>query len=593
MLDRWAAVILVPLAIWVLVSGLDDLLIDLAWLYRTLFRLSPPPPTEAQLTDGLQRRIAIFVPLWKEHRVIRRMVEHNIAAQKYTNYDFFIGAYPNDAPTLAALADLEEQFSNVHVAKCPHNGPTSKADCLNWIYQRMLLFEEQAKTRFEIIITHDAEDLIHPEALRWNNYYAAEYDMVQIPVLALPTSPWEFTHGVYCDEFAQFQFRDMPVRNMLGGFVPSNGVGTGFSRDIIERLAAAHSNRIFEPACLTEDYENGFRVHQLGGSQFFIPITKQNGAPVATREYFPRKFRAAVRQRTRWTTGITLQSWEQHGWRDTLRQGYWFWRDRKSLLNNLLTPLIHLLTLYGAGTLGFSYITHTQWGFAKELQHFLPPAAGTLLATLEAIHITLRSASAGRIYGWRFALLSPVRMVWGSWINFLAASHAIRQYATARLRKRPLVWLKTEHAYPNRSALVQSRHSLDQILVQSEYLSATQVEQALASKPAHRSLASHLLALGIITEQDLYEAISLEQDLPLGMPDSVSEEVTRSFPAEIARKWRVLPFKVAAGHLHLAGPEPPSDEMHAELRMFSSLEMRFRLVTPTDYEELAAQYLPK
>ena len=46
----------------------------------------------------------------------------------------------------------------------------------------------------------------------------------------------------------------------MGGFIPSNGVGAGYSRRALEMLAAAHSNRIFEPGCLTEDYENGFRV---------------------------------------------------------------------------------------------------------------------------------------------------------------------------------------------------------------------------------------------------------------------------------------------------------------------------------------------
>ena len=53
--------------------------------------------------------------------------------------------------------------------------------------------------------------------------------MVQVPVLALRT-PWhELTHGLYCDDFAEFQSKDIPVRQMLGGFLPSNGVGTGFT----------------------------------------------------------------------------------------------------------------------------------------------------------------------------------------------------------------------------------------------------------------------------------------------------------------------------------------------------------------------------
>jgi hypothetical protein len=53
----------------------------------------------------------------------------------------------------------------------------------------------------------------------------------------------------------------------------------------------------------------------------------------------------------------------------------------------------------------------------------------------------------------------------------------------------------------------------------------------------------------------------------------------------------VLPFRIAAGELYVAGSELPDDEMQKEIRQFSSLEIRFQLVTPRDYEELARQYL--
>ncbi len=69
--------------------------------------------------------------------------------------------------------------------------------------------------------------------------------------------------------------------------------------------------------------------------------------------------------------------------------------------------------------------------------------------------------------------------------------------------------------------------------------------------------------------------------------------VTRSFPAAVSRRWQVLPFKVVAGSLHVAGPEPPTDEMQEELRTFSSMEIRFQLVTPTEFEELTREYLPE
>jgi len=574
-IDRWASAILAPLVFWILLNGIDDFLIELAWLFRPRSRplslgLKPPLP---------EKRMAIFVALWKEHRVIERMVAQNVGSLKYANYDIFLGAYPNDAATLAAIAEAQKRFPNVHLAKTPHDGPTSKADNLNWIYQRMLLFEEETGARFDMVLTHDAEDVIHPEALTCINEHAA-YDMVQLPVLALPTPWWEMTHGVYCDEFAQFEVLDMPIRQALGGFIPSNGVGTAFSRRILHRLADAYGNRVFEPACLTEDYENGFRVNWLGGAQIFVNLGPAGCPLLATREYFPRSFKTAVRQRTRWITGITLQSWELHGVWETAGSLYWFWRDRKNLIGNLVSPLANLATVYGLlrGHLGL-----TPW-----LNHTLAASLALL-----GFHTAVRMSCSARVYGWKFAASVPLRMIWGNWINGLATVFAVHGYALAKIRGRPLRWLKTEHAYPNRSALVEHRLPLEEILVNSGYLAADLLASAIASKPPDRSLVNHLLKSGLISETDLYEAISLEQNLPMGKPDEVSPPVTRSFPAAVSRRWKVLPFKVVAGSLHIAGSEPPTDEMNEELRTFSSMEIRFQLVTPTDYEQLAEEYLPQ
>lgn len=106
--DVWVAQCLIPLALWVLFNGLDDLVLDItcacSWVAAKFSRRAQfRRPSEAELDAAPQKRIAVFVPLWKEHRVIQKMVEHNIAANHYRNWDIFIGAYPNDSLTLAAI----------------------------------------------------------------------------------------------------------------------------------------------------------------------------------------------------------------------------------------------------------------------------------------------------------------------------------------------------------------------------------------------------------------------------------------------------------------------------------------------------------
>src|SRR5215469_18099916 len=114
-------------AIWVLLSGLDDLFLDLACLYRwfvttCLGRFRVQIPTGEELNLIPRKRIAIFVPLWREYQVIRHMIEHNLAVRRYDQADFFLGVYPNDEPTFAAARELASRFRNVHVSVCPHNG---------------------------------------------------------------------------------------------------------------------------------------------------------------------------------------------------------------------------------------------------------------------------------------------------------------------------------------------------------------------------------------------------------------------------------------------------------------------------------------
>ncbi len=537
-----------------------------------------------------EKLIAIFVPLWHEHAVIGGMVEHNVAAINYDHYHFFIGAYPNDDPTLDAVRDLETRFPHVHLAVCPHDGPTSKADCLNWIYQRMLLFEEHHAARFEIVVTHDAEDLIHPEAFTRINAYAGDFEMVQIPVLPLRTPFTKIVHAVYCDEFAEWQIKDMPARKLMGSFVPSNGVGTGFTRGALEKLATAEHNLIFEPQCLTEDYENGLRLHKLGCSQVFVPLQGSGAGFVATREFFPQNMRSAIRQRTRWITGIGLQSWERHGWRGSWPQVYWFWRDRKGLLGNPISLLSNFLFFYGLLTWVLARIAGTPWGLAS---HTLHP--GLLVSTLliQILQSSVRIGCCTRIYGFAFALGVPLRTVCGNWINSAATLRALSAYLAARIRHQPLVWLKTEHAYPTRTALLEHKRRLGEILAGSGFLDPSDLDLALANQPAGTRLGAYLVQIGKITDDELYQALSLQQSLPAGRvePWVVAANVARSLPRHVIRDCRVLPFRIFAGSIFLASPEIPTDEMSRTLRGFTRLSLRFHLVTPRNFDELTCALL--
>ena len=162
-----------------------------------------------------------------------------------------------------------------------------------------------------------------------------------------------------------------------------------------------------------------------------------------------------MRQRTRWVMGIALQTWERHGWKGKPGEVYWLWRDRKGLHREPAQP---------AGQRDFFY------GLATGMWHRMTPLSVELCWATFSIHcvrVAVRMACVARVYGVLFALGVPVRAVYANALNAAATFNAVARYAIARLRHRPLKWLKTDHAYPNRAALLAHKRKLGEILVGS------------------------------------------------------------------------------------------------------------------------------
>lgn len=571
-----AAIVLLLTAVYILLSGLDDLAFDLLWLFRRQRRHAPPPPAR-------ERRIAVLVPLWQEAEVIERMLEHNLAAIRYTNYEFFVGFYPNDEATAAAVRRVAARHARVHPAEVPHDGPTSKADCLNWVYQRLLEWEMRSGLRAEIVVIHDAEDLIHPDSFARFNRWIGEAGMLQEPVLALPTPLGALTHGVYCDDFAESQMKDLGTRVWLGGFLPGCGVGTAFRREELDRLAETESNRIFDPLCLTEDYDNGLRLFRLGCRQMMLPLEGRGMEATATREYFPRSWRAAVRQRTRWITGNSLQAWQWHGWgRGMPRravQAWMFWRDRKGLWGSWIGLLCNLLFLGAAADWAICRAAGLGWR-AGAVMRSVPGLELLLAANLAlcAERIAVKMFCTARLYGWRFAAGAPLRMLWGNWINAAASAGAVFRFFRSRWTGQPLRWLKTEHYYPSL--------------------------ETLRAGPAFMAAAASWGGEGggaiPVPEQEWrwpgWRRESRFSAHPPGAAPDAGDELPiwpaprpramRALPAAVSDRLGILALGVRSGYLELAAPRSLAEAEVRELRRFTALPLRIRRLGPDQMERL-------
>jgi adsorption protein B len=437
-------------ALGLAIGGIDDLALDLLFLLRKVWRRFAvysrfQPATTLTLTPAeVPGILAIFVPAWQEADVIGAMLRSTLRKWMQDNYRIFVGVYPNDSATIRAVADVAATDSRVILAMTDRPGPTTKAHCLNTLWAAMLREEAARGIRFKAMVLHDAEDVVHPDALNILDRMTDRFDLVQLPVLPLTAQHSRWIAGHYCDEFAESHAKSMAVREALGAAVPSAGVGCAFSRSALMTLAARHEGKPFDPESLTEDYEIGLRIVEMGGRSIFVRIFDGAGQLVCTREHFPDNLRDAVRQKARWTLGIALSGWDRMGWHGGFAERWMRLRDRRAALAALVLLAAYLSLLLIAVT------WLLEWWSGQTLPT-IPPFLQILLwcnAFLMVWRMGMRATFVGLAYGWGQALLSIPRTVIANAVAILAARRAMGLYIKL-LRGRPLVWDKTQHRFPN------------------------------------------------------------------------------------------------------------------------------------------------
>ena len=189
---------------------------------------------------------------------------------------------------------------------CEEHGPTSKADCLNRLWKALCQDEILESKTYGAVILHDAEDIVHPEALKLFGHLTGRASLVQIPVIPRRALKSRWIAGHYGDEFAELHAKQMVLREALGVSLPSAGVGCAFARSALARISIQTRGKPFDAASMTEDYELGLKLTGAGARGIFARLKDRQGQLVATQEFFPDNLEDAVRQKARWMAGIAL-----------------------------------------------------------------------------------------------------------------------------------------------------------------------------------------------------------------------------------------------------------------------------------------------
>ncbi len=529
-MENYLYLIGLSLVILYLVTGFDDFLWDIFSLtkrkkyknsrfdFKTL-RTSPP------------KLLAITIGAWQESTVISDVIENLISSIQYPQsmFQVFIGVYPNDPETIAAISELEKKYSNIHKIVNILSGPTSKAQNLNYTISKIKEYEKMNNINFASITIHDAEDVVHPYELMVTNYLIDKYPALQFPVFPLMQMPnfknffKTLTLGTYADEFAENHFITMVGRCSTGGFVPSAGTGLALSRKIFNSF---ETDEIFPKDSLTEDYRLSLTLFEKGFSMYYVldsipRVSKDNKIVydyIATRSMFPETFKKALKQKTRWILGITMQSvnLKEVFAKNSLSfmARYSVYRDLKAKIGNLLTFVGYPVLIYFLTSL-FVPLTPIYPKFS--VSWYL-----CLVVTLLMIERQIsRAIAIYNVYGFKimffsclFPPLLPLRVIWGNLINLVATLLAYKQniLSTKREKKtktKSLKWAKTDHTFLSKNILKRYHRTFGDILIEKNFIEPKKLQTVLSSKPRDIFIGEHLLSQQIITEEEHLEVLAL------------------------------------------------------------------------------------
>lgn len=583
--------------------GIDDFFWDIFTLARRrsykknkldIKKLNSKPP----------KLLAFAIAAWHEENVLGEVVSNIIASTNYPKsmYHIFLGVYPNDEPTIQVAKKLEEKYWNVHVVINELPGPTSKAQNINYIIKTMYEFEKEHHWKFASLTIHDSEDVVHPYELLVTNFLIESHDALQFPVFPIMRMPRfrtffkTITTGTYADEFAENHFNIMVSRLMTNALVPSAGTGFVLSRRTLELFKGKD---VLPKNSLTEDYKLSLTLYEKKIQMYYVleKVPRINNAGklvwdfISTRSLFPNTFKKAVRQKTRWILGITMQSFQL---KDIFKMKgipavgrYSLYRDLKAKIGNLLilfgypifiyfiiSLFLPLKPIYVKGTLGF-YLSLVISVFMIERQIF-------------------RGVCIYKVYGMRsvffsclFPPLFPIRLVWGNIINLVATIRAYKQKLFANrsqqkqaqpkpkkqkeqvlenkseelqqrkeeTKEKSLAWAKTDHDFIDEKVLKTYYRTLGDYLMQKGYITPETLSENLQkSKQLKERLGNHLLEEQEITEEELLHALAEVKQIPYVIFHNPKAYELKSFAEDfderILRLLQVLPLiKTADGYV--------------------------------------------
>lgn len=559
----------------IILISIDDLIWDIYYfLSRFLGKSKISTIDVSEVEKTIPRMLAVIVAAYNEENVLKSVITNLIVSNQYPKsmYHIFLGVYPNDEGTMKVAKELENNFDNVHMIIHTLLGPSSKADNINNVIKNIFEFENKNHMRFEGFVIHDSEDLVHPYEFQIENYLLQYHSAIQMPVFPLQEKPRlsnifkNMVSGTYADEFAENHYSMLLARTSTGSFVPSAGTGFVLSRNIIDQF---EDENIFPVGSLTEDYKLSLQIKQMGFNVHYVlerlSRLRLDGTVanefISTRSMFPNNYKQAVRQKTRWIYGITMQTFKL---KDIIKNKnlnfiskYSLYKDWKAKFGNLLLGPGYLVFVYFTLSLFFNIPTmYPKYTLSWYLMVFL-----SIMMIQRQI---LRARAVKNVYGKTSAFIScflppilPFRMILGNIINFHATLNAFKMHLfkgkSKKTSKKPK-WNKTDHEFLEEEILKRFRRNLGDTLLHKGLISTKNLDKALKmSIKNNEKLGTTLINLGFVLEEDIVKSIceTTQRNYIDLSPDMVSSYYIDKFGKDALMKLNIVPLFITSKEIIL------------------------------------------
>lgn len=612
-----------------LCTGIDDFIWDIVTLIKR--RKNKEKIVKFEELDSVPPKLlALVIAAWHEDNVLMDVVENIIESQQYPKsmYHIFLGVYPNDEATVYIAKQLQQKYPNVHCVINYKEGPTTKAQNINYVISQIKAFEQLKEWKFASVTIHDSEDLVHPNELKVTSYLLETHAAMQFPVFPLMKKPTLrnyfslLTTSTYADEFAENHFITMVSRRDSGAFVPSAGTGFALRRDTIDVLGY----HVLPENSLTEDYKLSLSLYENGLQMYYVLEKlervdfegKIKSEFIATRSIFPSTFKTAVKQKTRWTLGITMQSLK---FKDIFSKHisfagkYSLYRDQKAKLGNLLSMVGYPVLVYFITSLFIELpVIYPKYSLSWYL---------CVVVTIMMLERQLfRGVSLKNVYGFRsmffgclFPPLLPFRIIWGNIINLVATIKAYIQYfkgkpketteedikeieaidltvnsfetseeELATLEQQEFEWSKTDHSFLEKGVLTRFHRKFGDILISKAYITAKELKEQLEEKKSEEKeteentfIGAYLVKKEKLNEVQLMDALATLKNIPLLQEEALKyyqlSDCKDEFDEAFLRENKVLPlFKTEKGYVMVYGAT-------AELNLQSKLREQYTLAS--------------